>query len=208
MRIWPRNVKDRAQARAISNEMHAGFQALRQGCPMHLGARFATPPLTEPLQGVHRSHRRDLVGGAQSASGRPAFSLRCVLGGRCDVCAGRNAVRHLSNSRAGGDASLYGAVLAHPAFDGVAGGGPGGAVDAFRNIRPATRRSKASSDPTFHPTPKRPTMSDLTKQMPPPSVLRSQEIVSRTLSVVVDNEPGCWRGSSAFLRAAATTSTR
>ncbi|MBY0562272.1 acetolactate synthase small subunit [Hyphomicrobium sp.] len=33
-------------------------------------------------------------------------------------------------------------------------------------------------------------MSDLTKQMPPPSVLRSQEIVSRTLSVVVDNEPG------------------
>jgi len=33
-------------------------------------------------------------------------------------------------------------------------------------------------------------MSDLTKQMPPPSVLRSQEIVSRTLSIVVDNEPG------------------
>ncbi|MBN9248547.1 MAG: acetolactate synthase small subunit [Hyphomicrobium sp.] len=33
-------------------------------------------------------------------------------------------------------------------------------------------------------------MSDLTKQMPPPSVLRSQEIVSRTLWIVVDNEPG------------------
>lgn len=33
-------------------------------------------------------------------------------------------------------------------------------------------------------------MYDQTKQMPPPSVLRSQEIVSRTLSVVVDNEPG------------------
>ena len=48
--IWPRDAQARAHARAISNEMHAGFQALRQGCPMHLGARFATPPLTEPLQ--------------------------------------------------------------------------------------------------------------------------------------------------------------
>jgi len=48
--IWPRDGKARAHARAISNEMHAGFQALRQGCPMHLGARFATPELTEPLK--------------------------------------------------------------------------------------------------------------------------------------------------------------
>ncbi len=45
--IWPRDGKARAHARAISNEMHGGFQTLRQGCPMHLGARFATPPLTE-----------------------------------------------------------------------------------------------------------------------------------------------------------------
>lgn len=48
--IWPREAKARAHARSISHEMHAGFQALRQGCPMHLGARFATPPLTEPLR--------------------------------------------------------------------------------------------------------------------------------------------------------------
>jgi glutathione S-transferase len=48
--VWPRDRKARAQARAISNEMHAGFPALRQGCPMHLGARFATPPLTEALK--------------------------------------------------------------------------------------------------------------------------------------------------------------
>lgn len=48
--IWPRDAKARAHARAISNEMHSGFQALRQACPMHLGARFATPVLTDSLQ--------------------------------------------------------------------------------------------------------------------------------------------------------------
>ena len=31
--IWPRPKGARAHARAISNEMHAGFQALRQHCP-------------------------------------------------------------------------------------------------------------------------------------------------------------------------------
>jgi glutathione S-transferase len=48
--IWPRDRKVRAHARSISNEMHAGFQALRQGCPMHLGVRFATPPLTDSIR--------------------------------------------------------------------------------------------------------------------------------------------------------------
>ncbi|MET0638623.1 MAG: glutathione S-transferase family protein [Hyphomicrobium sp.] len=48
--IWPRDANARAHARAVAHEMHAGFQPLRQGCPMHLGARFATPPLTEPLR--------------------------------------------------------------------------------------------------------------------------------------------------------------
>lgn len=48
--IWPRDAQARAHARSISNEMHAGFQAIRQACPMHLGARFATPPLTEPIR--------------------------------------------------------------------------------------------------------------------------------------------------------------
>jgi glutathione S-transferase len=48
--IWPNDPKARACARAISNEMHGGFQPLRQSCAMHLGARFATPPLTDPLK--------------------------------------------------------------------------------------------------------------------------------------------------------------
>jgi glutathione S-transferase len=39
--IWPEDAKARAHARAISSEMHAGFQALRQACSMNLGKRFA-----------------------------------------------------------------------------------------------------------------------------------------------------------------------
>lgn len=39
--IWPADVKARAYARSIANEMHAGFTALRSGCPMNLGKRFA-----------------------------------------------------------------------------------------------------------------------------------------------------------------------
>ncbi len=38
--IWPQDIAARAHARVIANEMHAGFQALRQACPMNLGKRF------------------------------------------------------------------------------------------------------------------------------------------------------------------------
>jgi glutathione S-transferase len=48
--IWPSDGNARAHARAIASEMHSGFQSLRQVCPMNLGARFATPPLTAALQ--------------------------------------------------------------------------------------------------------------------------------------------------------------
>ncbi|MCL4766896.1 MAG: glutathione S-transferase family protein [Hyphomicrobiaceae bacterium] len=39
--IWPGDAKARAHARAAASEMHAGFQALRNACPMNLGKRFA-----------------------------------------------------------------------------------------------------------------------------------------------------------------------
>lgn len=38
--IWPSDKAARAHARAASSEIHAGFQALRQACPMNLGRRF------------------------------------------------------------------------------------------------------------------------------------------------------------------------
>jgi glutathione S-transferase len=40
--VWPRDMGARAHARAICAEMHAGFAALRQACPMNLGKRFAS----------------------------------------------------------------------------------------------------------------------------------------------------------------------
>ncbi len=38
--VWPHERAARALARSISAEMHSGFQALRNGCPMNLGKRF------------------------------------------------------------------------------------------------------------------------------------------------------------------------
>jgi glutathione S-transferase len=40
--VWPRDPQARAMARSVAAEMHAGFQALRNACPMNLGKRFAT----------------------------------------------------------------------------------------------------------------------------------------------------------------------
>ena len=48
--IWPKDVTARGHARAISNEMHGGFQTLRQSCPMNLGKRFAPPPMNDDLK--------------------------------------------------------------------------------------------------------------------------------------------------------------
>jgi glutathione S-transferase len=39
--IWPRDKAARAHARAICNEMHAGFNGLRGACPVNLGKRYA-----------------------------------------------------------------------------------------------------------------------------------------------------------------------
>jgi glutathione S-transferase len=38
--VWPADRKARALARALAAEMHAGFQPLRNACPMNLGKRF------------------------------------------------------------------------------------------------------------------------------------------------------------------------
>jgi glutathione S-transferase len=48
--VWPTEAKARAHARAISSEMHAGFQSLRQACPMNLTKRFKTPALTDGMK--------------------------------------------------------------------------------------------------------------------------------------------------------------
>jgi glutathione S-transferase len=35
-RLWPADIADRARARAVSAEMHAGFAAFRRDCPMNI----------------------------------------------------------------------------------------------------------------------------------------------------------------------------
>lgn len=53
--MWPKGPAALAHAKAISMEMHAGFQTLRQTCPMNLGKRFAAPPMTDDLKAnIHR----------------------------------------------------------------------------------------------------------------------------------------------------------
>jgi glutathione S-transferase len=66
--IWPREKKARAHARAVANEMHGGFQPLRQACPMHLGARFETPPMTEALK-ANIDRVEDIWSGARKRFG-------------------------------------------------------------------------------------------------------------------------------------------
>lgn len=47
--IWPQGDAARAHAKSISMEMHGGFQALRQACPMNLGKRYAARDFGEKV---------------------------------------------------------------------------------------------------------------------------------------------------------------
>ncbi len=53
--IWPKDREARAIARCVSAEMHSGFQALREHCPMDL---FATKPMDTVPEAVEHNLRR------------------------------------------------------------------------------------------------------------------------------------------------------
>lgn len=48
--LWPADKAARAMARAVSNEMHAGFSALRSHCPMNVRRRLEPYALTPEVQ--------------------------------------------------------------------------------------------------------------------------------------------------------------
>ena len=48
-KLWPTAVSARAMARAVANEMHAGFGALRNACPMNLRRPRRALPLGEDV---------------------------------------------------------------------------------------------------------------------------------------------------------------
>jgi glutathione S-transferase len=47
--LWPKDVAARAHARVVSNEMHAGFQALRNHLPMNFARRVIKRDLLPPV---------------------------------------------------------------------------------------------------------------------------------------------------------------
>lgn len=53
--IWPKEITARAIARAVSAEMHSGFQALRETCPMDF---LAVKPMAEMPEATDRNIRR------------------------------------------------------------------------------------------------------------------------------------------------------
>jgi glutathione S-transferase len=57
--IWPADLHDRARARSICAEMHAGFRALREHCPMNVEA--ALPEVGPRVFAEHDAVRRDLA---------------------------------------------------------------------------------------------------------------------------------------------------
>lgn len=51
---WPRDIAARALARAVSAEMHSGFQNLRAQCPMDCVKRSTAPVSAEVLRDIER----------------------------------------------------------------------------------------------------------------------------------------------------------
>lgn len=114
--VWPKVPAARAHARAISSEMHAGFQALRQMCPMNLAKRFAPRDLSSDvadnlrrLEGMWLDCRRRFGGGRPFLFGdfSAADAMYAPVVSRLDTY----QVPVTSETRRYMDA-----VLTHPAF--------------------------------------------------------------------------------------------
>jgi glutathione S-transferase len=114
--VWPTDRKARTHARASANEMHAGFQALRQMCPMNLTKRFAPRELSSDvadnvrrLEGLWADARRRFGSGGQFLYG--AFGAADAMYAPVVTRLDTYQVPVSSETRRYMDA-----VLAHPAF--------------------------------------------------------------------------------------------
>jgi glutathione S-transferase len=111
---WPADPAHRAVARAMIAEMHSGFRALREGCPMNLRVSYADfPPSGDVLADVARIEA--LWALALAASGGPwLFGPYSAADAFFAPVAGRIATYGLP---VGPQAAAYVAAhLAHPAF--------------------------------------------------------------------------------------------
>ena len=57
--VWPRGLNERARARSLCSEMHAGFGALRSHCPMNIEASL--PEVGRQVWAEHEAVRRDVA---------------------------------------------------------------------------------------------------------------------------------------------------
>lgn len=77
-KLWPEDRAARAAARALSCEMHAGFSALRQECPMNLVLR-KTDHVLSAAAAADALRVEQLVGDQLSRSGGPfLFGPFCI----------------------------------------------------------------------------------------------------------------------------------
>ncbi len=76
-RLWPAGRADRARARSLCAEMHAGFGPLRSLCPMNIEAHL--PEVGERLWAEHEGLRKDVARlvamWREAMAGRPEGSL-------------------------------------------------------------------------------------------------------------------------------------
>ena len=114
--VWPKDAKARAHARVVANEMHAGFQALRNACPMNLGKRFAAKDLgsdvadnVRRLEGLWSDARRRFGRGDDFLFG--AFSAADAMFAPVVTRLDTYQIRVAPETR-----RYMEAVLAHPAF--------------------------------------------------------------------------------------------
>ena len=105
--LWPADPIARAHARAISAEMHAGFTGIAAVDVDESRARFLGAWSHAGGAGRHCPHRGDVGGHATALRCRWTVPVRRrVHRGRCDVCAGGDAVPHLAAGNRRRDASL------------------------------------------------------------------------------------------------------
>jgi glutathione S-transferase len=120
-RLWPEQARARAQARAVSAEMHSGFQQLREHCPMDLLARTPQAQLADAVAADVRrivSIWRDCRG-RFGGGGAYLFGAFTAADAMYAPVASRFRT-YISNLDAYGDdgtaAAYVAAILAHPAM--------------------------------------------------------------------------------------------
>lgn len=114
--LWPTTTKDRSVARVLASEMHAGFTALRNHCPMNLRVSYTDcAPTAEVLADLDRLQAIWAWARSETGSNGPWLcGAYCAADAFFAPVAGRIAGYNLP---VGSEAAAYVyAHLAHPSF--------------------------------------------------------------------------------------------